>query len=139
MKKTIFVLGVAGVLFSGYMSGVKFFSKTCAFNETCPYFLGHPACYYGFAMFLAIMIFAGLLVWRKIKENQALNIIIAISLLGILFAGYFTMGELPLLFKNGFSAYVFGLPTCGLGLIFYIAVFVFSYLSRFGKQTMPSP
>ncbi len=134
MKKTLFAFGLAGTLFSGYMSGVKFFSKICAFNETCPYFLGHPACYYGFTVFLVIAILSGLLVFGKIREKQALNAILAVSLLGILFAGHFSVSELPLLLKNGFSAYVFGLPTCMLGLVFYLAVFACSYLARFGKN-----
>ena len=50
----MFSLGLAGILFSGYLSAIKFFSATCAFNEPCPYFLGYPACYFGFGMFLII-------------------------------------------------------------------------------------
>lgn len=85
-------------------------------------------------MYVIIAILAGLLVWGRMKENHALNAILATSLLGILFAGYFSWAELPLLLKNGFSAYWFGLPTCLLGLIFYLAIFVLSYLARFGKN-----
>lgn len=120
---TLFGLGVAGLLFSGYLSGVKFFTETCAFGEGCPYFLGYPACYFGFAMFLAITIFAYLLLFSKIEKRKGLKSLLGVSLLGILFAGYFTLLELPLLFEKGLSAYVLGLPTCALGLIFYVLVF----------------
>ncbi|MEK7576242.1 MAG: hypothetical protein AAB482_00970 [Patescibacteria group bacterium] len=130
MKKTILALSLAGLAFSGYLSGVKFFSGTCALNESCPYFLGYPACYYGFAMYLALTIFAGLYLQSRINEKSALRALASISFMGILFAGYFTIGELPLLFSKGLSAYVLGLPICALGLIFYIAIFALSLKSQ---------
>lgn len=122
----VFLIGIGGLLFSGYLSAVKLFTETCAFNESCPYFLGYPACYYGFVMYLIITIFAGLHVAHKIDGKKANEIILFISFLGILFAGYFTVGELPLLFSAGLSAYVLGLPTCALGLIFYLILTVLS-------------
>ncbi|KKQ77278.1 MAG: hypothetical protein US98_C0008G0015 [Parcubacteria group bacterium GW2011_GWC1_38_6] len=130
MKKTIFVLGMAGLLFAGYLSAVKLFNQTCALGESCAYFLGYPACYYGFLMYLLITIFAGLLLWSEKNKKMALNGVTFVSFLGILFAGYFTINELPLLFTNGFSAYFFGLPTCALGLLFYIAIFTLSFFER---------
>lgn len=130
MKKTILGLAIAGLLFSGYISGVKFFTNACSFGEACPIFWGHPACYFGFAMFLLITIFSVVLVIDKTTEKNMLNAIAAVSFLGILFAGYFTVGELPLLFQNGFSAYFFGLPTCALGLIFYVSIFVLSLVAK---------
>jgi hypothetical protein len=55
----LLALASAGLLFSGYLSAVNLFSGTCAFNETCPYFLGYPACWYGFAMYLIIFLVTG--------------------------------------------------------------------------------
>ncbi|OGF62555.1 hypothetical protein A2662_02025 [Candidatus Giovannonibacteria bacterium RIFCSPHIGHO2_01_FULL_45_33] len=124
MKKTIFILGLSGLVFAGYLSAIKLFNEKCAFNEACPYFLGYPACYYGFVMYLAIAVLAGLLVLGKWDERKTITSILAVSFLGIIFAGYFTVGELPVLFAEGFSSYVLGLPTCALGLIFYIAIFI---------------
>ncbi len=126
---TLFIFSVAGVLFSGYLSGVKFFAKTCAFGESCPYFLGYPACYFGFAMFLAITLFSSLLLYSKIEEKKGLMGIGSVSLLGIIFAGHFTILELPILFAKGLGAYLLGLPTCALGLIFYIAIFVITIIT----------
>lgn len=128
------MLALAGLLFSGYMSSVKFFTNTCALGENCPYFLGYPACYYGFAMYLIITIFTFLLTSAKWKQEKVLNLIITVSFLGILFAGYFTVGELPVFFEKGFSAYLFGLPTCAIGLLFYIAIFALSLSSRLEKK-----
>ncbi len=131
MKKLILLLGVGGVLFSGYLSAVKFFSKTCALGESCPYFWGYPACYYGFAMYVIITATAAAWVLGKMKQSLALHVLVDVSFLGILFAGYYTVQELPLLFEQGFSAYVLGLPTCALGLIFYVTIFVLSLVARF--------
>lgn len=122
----MFLLGVGGLLFSGYLSAVKLFTETCAFNESCPYFLGYPACYYGFVMYLVIAVLGGLHVAHKIDGKKANEIILWVSFLGILFAGYFTVYELPLLFTEGLSAYVLGLPTCALGLIFYLIILTLS-------------
>jgi len=119
---TIFILGLGGVLFSGYLSAIKFFTKTCAFGETCPYFLGYPSCYYGFSMFVIITLFDGLHVAHWFDGKRANEIVLAVSLLGILFAGYFTALELPKLFSEGILAYVLGLPTCALGLIFFCII-----------------
>lgn len=124
MKKIIFYLGLAGVLFAGYLSSVKFFSETCAFGESCPYFWGYPACYYGLVMFLTITAMPILWHFRKIKEKTADITVLVVSFLGILFAGYFTLQELPILFTKGFGAYLLGLPTCALGLIFYVIIFI---------------
>jgi len=126
MKKIILSLSICGLIFSGYISSLKIFSHTCAFNETCPYFLGYPACYFGFIMFLLITIFAVLRFFRIMSDKRSLLATLLISILGILFAGYFTLGELPTLFAQGLSAYFFGLPTCALGLVFYTLIFGFS-------------
>lgn len=127
LEKWTLIFGIAGFLFSGYLSSIKFFSQTCAFHESCPFFLGYPACYYGFVMYTVIMISALLGVLGKLHTTRQYRIIFVTSLLGILFAGYFTLGELPTLFTKGLTAYVFGLPTCALGLIFYLILSFLSY------------
>jgi hypothetical protein len=123
----LFILSIGGILFSGYLSGVKLFTEGCAFNESCPYFLGYPACYYGFVMFLLLTIFSYMLFFGKSSLNKGSKKMMFVSFLGILFAGYFTFKELPVLFEKGLSEYVLGLPTCALGLLFYLIIFFISY------------
>jgi len=118
----LFVLSVAGLLFSGYLSGVKFFTDTCAFNEGCPYFLGYPACYFGFALFLALTVISFRVITSRMYERAGFKWMEVIGSLGVLFAGYFTVQELPLLLKGGLRVYMLGLPTCALGLIFYTLI-----------------
>ncbi len=131
MKKDIktillFVFSFSGLLFAGYIGGIKFFTETCAFNESCPYFLGYPACYYGFVMYLVLSIASYLLVTSRVDMVKGLRVVSGVSFLGVLFAGYFTFKELPVLFTEGIKAYALGLPTCALGLIFYVLIFVIS-------------
>jgi len=135
MKKTILMLGIAGMFFAGYLSAVKLFSNACAFNESCPYFLGYPACYFGFAMFALITLFAALRVFGGTGDKRALSAILAVSFLGIIFAGYFSLAELPVLFEQGLSFYFFGLPTCVLGLIFYVLIFALSLWEYLAQKT----
>lgn len=124
-NKTMFYLGLAGLLFSGYLSSIKIFTSTCAFNETCPYFLGYPSCFFGFGMFLIIFIAALLGLMRKISNRGMSKVIAWVSFLGILFAGYFTIPEIGTLL-SGSSNYSLGLPTCAFGLVFYIIIFIFA-------------
>ncbi len=60
------------------------------------------------------------------KKDIKIVWLFILSLAGLCFAGYFTLGELPVLFRDGFSAYALALPTCALGLIFYILIFILS-------------
>ncbi len=82
-------------------------------------------------MYVIITATAAAWVLGKMKQSLALHVLVDVSFLGILFAGYYTVQELPLLFEQGFSAYVLGLPTCALGLIFYVTIFVLSLVARF--------
>lgn len=121
------LLTLGGVLFSGYLSGVRLISGICALNEPCPYFLGYPACYFGFAMYVIMFITSIAVFLKKVRSLQAVKIIFAISLLGILFAGYFVAQELLRSFTRGtFVLYGLGLPTCAYGLVFFIIIFSIS-------------
>lgn len=59
----VLVLGIGGLVFSGYLSYVELFGETGA---TCPSpgapgtVFGYPACIYGFFMYLAVVIAATL-------------------------------------------------------------------------------
>lgn len=136
--RVAFVLALLGVLFSGYLSAVKLFTSTCAFNESCPYFLGYPACWYGFAMFLTMFITVLVARLRPSAGRTALNVITAISALGILFAGRFAWIEIAKLAAGARSGYALGMPTCVYGLVFYIAIFVLSLFATRGVSRSSS-
>ncbi|GMU74170.1 MAG: hypothetical protein AMXMBFR44_3680 [Candidatus Campbellbacteria bacterium] len=129
MKNALFLLSLAGATFSGYLSGVKLFSKTCAFGETCPIFWGYPACYYGFALFFILLILSSLLLWSDSAARKKVNAIAATSLVGVLFSGYFSYLELPNLLSGAVS-YTLGVSTCLLGFIFFIIIFIVSLFAR---------
>ncbi len=127
--KTVLVLALGGTLFAGYLSGVRLFTKTCAFSEPCPYFLGVSACWYGLGMFSFMLIASALAVMKKIRASAAKKIILAVSFAGILFAGYFTFVEVAS-WLRAVTRYALVLPTCAYGLFFYLLLFFLSVSHR---------
>ncbi len=117
LRKMLLVMCAGGLIFAGYLSGVKLFSQTCALGETCPLFLGLPACYFGFGMYLTMTILA---IWKYYKW------VWVVSWMGIVFAGYFSLTELYFGLTTGVFKYALILPTCSWGLIFYIAINIIS-------------
>lgn len=135
-KYTIYTLSLLGTIFSGFLSGVKFFTNTCALGETCPLFFGKPACYFGFGMFLILFILSNVLVFRKTGQEKTSLSILLVSILGMIFAGRFVVNEFVQWSQTGFEWSALGLPTCAYGLIFYMLVSVF--VLRFRKNLQPA-
>ena len=127
---SILLLAFAGFLFSGYLSAVKFFTAHCALGEGCPYFLGYPACYFGFALYVGLVLCAALLYSGGTLPRAGRTGALVLSFLGVLFAGYFTLGELPVLIREGFGAYLLGLPTCAFGFLVFTAIFFLTLTAR---------
>ncbi len=126
-----FILGfsIGGFLFSGYLTGVKLFSGACAFGETCPIVLGLPACFYGFALYVTLLTLSILAIRGRYTLKNSLLSLGSVSFVGIVFAGTLTIGELPTYLAKGFAAYTFGVPTCFLGLVFFMLIFVVAALA----------
>jgi len=122
----LFILASAGLLFSGYLSAVNLFSDTCAFKESCPFFLGYPACFYGFAMYLIMFFVTGLGVLGRVGYKKAFIADAMVSALGILFAGSFVVQEVSQARITG----TLGLSTCAYGLIFYVLIFITSLAGK---------
>lgn len=131
------ILSLAGTLFAGYLSAVKIFSNSCALGETCPYFLGYPACWFGFGFFSIMLISSIIGLFVKYKEKLLNIIILAVSTVGILFAGNFVLQEVTFWMSHQNTSYKLILPTCVYGLIFYILIFIFSlnHLTKSPKQS----
>ena len=60
--KIIFLLAVAGMLFSGYLSYGELFAKECYATQLgmgqCTNVFSIPACVYGFVMYLVVFVIA---------------------------------------------------------------------------------
>jgi hypothetical protein len=119
---SILVLTFLGVCFAGYLSLTKLITNTCVLNETCPYFLGYPACWYGLVLFSIMFVTAMLTYLNKTSLSKARWIIGVVSLIGIFFAGSFIVPEMKPLFA-GSARYSLGLPSCAYGFIFYVIIF----------------
>lgn len=122
---TLYALTFAGFLFSGYLSAVKFITSACFLSEPCPYFLGYPACWFGFGLFTILFISALSGGMKAIWLRTSAKIQSVVSFLGILFAAYFTIPEIINL-MNGVKTFALGLPTCAYGLVFFISIFIIS-------------
>src|SRR5579863_3278025 len=118
------MLGItaAGSLFSGYLGAVRLFTGSCAFNESCPFFMGYPACWYGFAMFASMLAVSVAGLAGHVKPEPAAKAIGGISFVGTIFAGHFVLAEFVTWLAARDQSYQLVLPTCVYGLVFYIAI-----------------
>ncbi len=85
-------LGAGGVLFAGTLSSIKMRSGICAFNEPCPEFLGYPACYTGFGLFVLLFVPTALALLASVKGRWP-AVVNPDPGLGVLFAGSITLRE----------------------------------------------
>lgn len=127
-KVTLTLLTLAGFLFSGYLSAIKFFTNVCFVGETCPSFLGHPACWYGLGMFTVLFVSSLVLILRSSALYSVAKIHSIIGGLGFLFSGYFAIPEIILVLQ-GKKSYIFGLPTCAYGFFFFTTIFLVATIS----------
>lgn len=118
---------LGGTLFAVYMTGHRLFLKVCPFNEECPIFLGHPACYYGLAMFLVMLGAATGLMYDMVAMSTAVYVLGGTSALGILFAGQYVVADVSAWLVHG-RKYGLVLPACAWGMIFYAIVLAISVL-----------
>ena len=127
--RSLFGLSLAGTLFAGFLTYNSMILRRCVFGETCPTFLGYPTCVYGFAMFLSMFLIAAAALAKQLDASTANKATLWISALGILFAGSFTLKEIPPI-VSGAAHYTLGLPTCAYGLVFYIIIFSLSVIAK---------
>jgi hypothetical protein len=117
-------LSAAGTAFAGYLSLTRMTSGVCAFNEPCPFFLGYPACYTGFALFAIAFLVSLAALLAKTESLWPMTMNSVVGAAGILFAGRMTVEELA-----APSGYRLGLPTCAYGLVFFLALLVSSVVA----------
>jgi hypothetical protein len=94
-------------------------SGVCAFEETCPFFLGYPACYTGFALFLSVLMSSGTALLVGATGRWPLVANCALSAAGCALAAKMTVAEVanPLAWHSPM-----GMPTCAYGFVFFAAV-----------------
>jgi hypothetical protein len=69
------------------------------------------------------------------NRRSSLKIIFGISILGMLFSGYLSYGELiAKACPAGGCSSMFGLPVCACGFVMYLAVFTISLLGLKSKK-----
>jgi hypothetical protein len=133
MKTTTYLrvstlLTASGVLFAGYLSAHRALLGVCAFDESCPFFLGHPACYTGFSLFLTLFVVSSVGLARRTEAVWPMVATLCVSSFGVVFAASMTAREL-----GAHVHYKMGLPTCAYGLVFFAAVLGVS-IAALGSQ-----
>ncbi len=122
----VFYLAIAGTLFAGCLATVRLITKRCALNESCPYVWGVPACFIGFALFLAVLVASasGRLGFASAAFTS--SVVFWISLAGALFTARLTVGELRSELK---SKRRIVLPTCAYGCVVFTLIVVITALA----------
>jgi uncharacterized membrane protein len=110
------VVSAAGTAFSGYLSAKRMTSGICAFDESCPFFLGHPACYYGFALFAALLFVAVVANVTRTQRAWPAAVSSVLAIAGVAFASTMTTLELQRGVRHPLL-----LPTCAWGAVFFAA------------------
>lgn len=117
------LLSASGAAFAGTLSWVRASSGVCAFSEPCPFFLGQPACYTGFALFAVLFAASAFALVARVRSAAAVVFNLGVSTAGVLFAGTLTAREVA---ERGFALYGMGLPTCFYGSVFFAGLAVCS-------------
>ena len=126
--KIIVIFGLAGVLFSGYLTSYTFISN----RPGCDlFFFGLPSCFFGALMYLVVFALSIYLICTS--KGKLPKVLAIISLIGTLFASFLTYYVLTNLSCT--SLEIAGVPPCVYGLVMYLAVLILSILgaSRKGK------
>ncbi len=123
------LLSASGVAFAGYLSFTRMTSGVCAFEEPCPFFLGHPACYTGLALFATALVVSVAALASKVEAAWPLAANAAVAVAGTLFSGRLTIDELA-----AHSGYRLGLPTCAYGLVFFVVLLAWTIAAWVGRS-----
>jgi len=129
LLKTTLYLSIAGVLFAGYLTVSKMLTGICSFGESCPFLWNHPICIYGLIIFFTIMLSTIALLIAP-ADKLAKKLLIVMSVVGVLFSGFYSYKEIFNPICGNYCHYQLGLPTCIYGFVVFVAVFVCVMLAR---------
>lgn len=119
IEYTLFVLGLFGLVLSGFVSTGIYSNQICLLEGGCTYLFGLPACYLGTILFALVSVFSGLHVFHLFDGKRANEIVLVSSLLGLLSTGYLVF--------NDFSV----VPNaCDYGFIIFLALTSLSFRLR---------
>ena len=122
----IILLSSAGTLFALYLSSVKFFTQGCSVLSSCSYFMGIPSCYFGLLFFtlslLSSVAFKFCLWGGKTMRTARLHLLRTSSVLGLLFALYFSFVEIKEILEGTRQIGLLILPSCTYGAVVFAFV-----------------
>ncbi len=124
----------AGVLFSGYLAGTRYFTNECAFGDPCPFFFGYPACYTGFTLFSTALLITLASLRAALGAAWPMIANLVVGTIGSLFAAKMALEELATR-----SSYRMGLPTCAYGFFFFLALAEISVIALRARPGHAAP
>ena len=122
----VFWLSIAGTLFAGYLAAHRLITKECAFNESCPYVFGIPACDIGFVLFLSLLGISAKAMFDIFAVATALEWLFWVALVGTVYAGVLSAREL---FGEVRAKSALILPTCVYGFVVFAAIFAVTWIA----------
>ncbi len=132
---TAFILAIAGMIFSGYLTYNIYWSSgcsqtiiSCGSNGNVVKIFGVPTCVYGFFMYLVVgmLLLFGLLQPTKTSWLKSAFII---TIIGLIFS--LSLSAYELWIKNtGLT----GLPACVYGFFIYLGIFILGWLALSKKK-----
>lgn len=126
--KIIVIFGLAGVLFSGYLTYYTIFSH----KPGCEVFIfGLPSCFYGALMYLIVFILSLYLIRTSKSKSKIPATLAIVSLIGVLFASFLTWYVLTQLSCT--SLEILGIPPCVYGLVMYLIVLILAIIGAYRK------
>ena len=135
MEKKSFVLttlifSIIGLLFSGTLSYFSMVLGKCLLKDPCPVFFHLPSCFYGFIIFLTILILSLVSLIKEKKRDNLMEWTFYISIIAVLYAIFSASYEIFYLCADGSCKYSLILPTCVYGLIMYLVIFISALMYR---------
>jgi hypothetical protein len=129
-NKIILIFSIIGILFSGTLSYFSMVLGKCLLKDPCPVFFGLPSCFYGFILFLTLIILSVLAMLKEKKRDNLMDGIYYLSIIAVLYAIFSASYEVFYLCADGSCKYSLGLPTCIYGLIMYLVIFFSVFMYR---------
>jgi hypothetical protein len=129
----ILIFSIIGLLFSGTLSYFSMILGKCLLKDPCPVFFKLPSCFYGFILFLTLIILSVLALIKEKKRDNLMKWIFYISIIAVLYAIFSAGYEIFYLCADGSCRYSLGLPTCVYGLIMYLVIFFSAFMYRRNK------
>lgn len=137
--KGVFILSLLGTLFALLVCGTKLLTGGWLFDEPCPYLLGVPACWFGFAMYLLLFLASAVVLVKKYRGTASIKVKVVVSLFGIVFAGYYAFQDAKFWLSDPGIRHAMLLPKSFYSLVLFSVIFILSVMMLLSGRRVDEP